>query len=94
MSTPMNVDRGKSICRCGHTGDGPGSAHTATVQDGHGACRKRGCACAKFTWAAWRDTPVPSDPKPDARTDPEGHREWVAAEASRRVRELRAKRTP
>lgn len=38
----------KSLCRCGHTGDGKQSEHVDGAQPGHGACLE--CACEKFTW--------------------------------------------
>ncbi len=38
----------KSICQCGHTGDGPNSEHSDTFQEGHGACNE--CDCVQFTW--------------------------------------------
>lgn len=48
-------DHGKSICLCGHTGDGPGSQHANTLAEGHGPCMVNKCTCLKFTWARWRD---------------------------------------
>ena len=45
-------DRGKSICRCGHTGDGPNSEHDARYAEGHGPCLR--CDCPQFTWARYR----------------------------------------
>lgn len=48
MITP---NQPKSLCRCGHTGDGPGSVHLDILtQPGHGACIYQGCKCRKFTW--------------------------------------------
>ena len=44
----------KSICTCGHTGDGPNSEHGAKVlPNGHGACLVEGCDCRQFTWAGF-----------------------------------------
>jgi len=40
----------KSICRCGHTGDGDNSEHTDVGQPGHGGCRIHGCRCDCFVW--------------------------------------------
>ncbi len=47
----------RSMCTCGHAGDGSGvdkadtfNAHSGVI--GHGACTVSGCACVKFTWAA------------------------------------------
>lgn len=59
-------DKGKSICMCGHTGDGKDSQHgdprvgKAFIPglEGHGACRVRRCPCAKFTWAKFVVPPV------------------------------------
>jgi hypothetical protein len=39
----------KSVCCCGHVGDGPASMHAGII--GHGACTIRGCKCQKFTWS-------------------------------------------
>lgn len=44
---------GKSICSCGHLGDGVNSQHQDTFQAGHGRCRMPGCDCSRFTWVAW-----------------------------------------
>jgi hypothetical protein len=43
----------KSVCTCGHTGDGTGSEHFNEEQhgNGHGACRI--CGCQQFTWRRW-----------------------------------------
>lgn len=41
----------KSVCMCGHDGDGPGSPHGGII--GHGPCYASGCACKKFTWKAY-----------------------------------------
>ncbi len=51
MKTEWNAP--KSICRCGHPGDGPNSDHAARFAEGHGACRVTGCACPQFTWLRW-----------------------------------------
>ena len=40
----------KSICTCGHTGDGPNSQHADRYGIGHGACTVEGCNCKQFTW--------------------------------------------
>lgn len=45
----------KSVCSCGHNGDGPGSQHHDSLQPGHGACRIRGCPCQQFSWAKFTD---------------------------------------
>jgi hypothetical protein len=46
--------RPMSLCRCGHAGDGPGSAHKdLTLEAGHGACTFEGCECPRFTWAGY-----------------------------------------
>ena len=41
----------KSVCRCGHTGDGGNSAHLDTLQKGHGPCTD--CTCKQFTWQSF-----------------------------------------
>ena len=42
----------KSICKCGHTGDGHNSEHASgIINPGHGHCLK--CACEWFSWARW-----------------------------------------
>jgi len=39
----------KSVCICGHTGDGLLSEHEDNLlAKGHGACKE--CDCQKFTW--------------------------------------------
>lgn len=50
--TFLSPARPAGVCHCGHTGDGPGSEHTAgPIAPGHGACTK--CSCTRFTWAGW-----------------------------------------
>ena len=44
----MTWNRPRSVCACGHSGDGPLSEH---LESGHGACKVQGCDCQKFTWA-------------------------------------------
>jgi hypothetical protein len=41
----------KSICACGHAGDGIVSAHEDRISPGHGPCKIPGCKCEQFTWA-------------------------------------------
>lgn len=41
----------RSLCHCGHTGDGPGGDHNARFAPGHGPCTVPGCGCVQFTWA-------------------------------------------
>lgn len=42
-----DVDKGpKSMCKCGHAGDGEHSDHAGAI--GHGKCFC--CNCVKFTW--------------------------------------------
>lgn len=48
----------KSLCTCGHSGDGPDSQHAGVnvggaSAEGHGACKIAGCSCVKFTWFAF-----------------------------------------
>ncbi len=46
----MEYDKAKSVCSCGHLGDGPSSEHGDTFSHGHGPCMVEGCDCHKFTW--------------------------------------------
>ena len=48
MST-LSYKEPKSVCACGHPGDGPDSQHTGV--NGHGACFHAGCKCKQFTWS-------------------------------------------
>lgn len=41
----------KSLCTCGHAGDGARSEHTGF--GGHGACIIGDCACGQFSWSRW-----------------------------------------
>lgn len=51
----------RSLCVCGHTGDGEESQHDASCRDavgivgddGSGRCTIHGCACFRFTWKSW-----------------------------------------
>lgn len=46
----------KSICSCGHTGDGPNSQHADRYAEGHGECKYDllyPCKCHQFTWVKW-----------------------------------------
>ena len=49
----------KSICQCGHTGDGVKSDHEDWMgmpwSAGHGECTAVGCTCRKFSWKKWTD---------------------------------------
>lgn len=54
MSWYLKIGGPKSICRCGHEGDGSRSAHSDTLQPGHGACNVPGCGCERFTWARFK----------------------------------------
>ncbi len=65
----MNDFKGpKSVCTCGHTGDGEGSDHLDFIvvergggikvkfdlpDKGHGCCSK--CTCRQFIWKKWTD---------------------------------------
>lgn len=53
LKLEVEVTHPKSICVCGHTGDGPGSFHAGTI--GHGFCLSVGCKCPKFTWDRFTD---------------------------------------
>lgn len=48
----------KSLCTCGHTGDGCGSQHhdSAVRGDGHGGCKVCGDRCTEFSWRRWTAT--------------------------------------
>lgn len=41
----------KSVCSCGHLGDGAYGSHAGIL--GHGSCVRENCPCSKFTWAGW-----------------------------------------
>ena len=41
----------KSMCTCGHIGDGAKSQHDGI--NGHGRCIEPGCDCIQFTWKFW-----------------------------------------
>lgn len=50
-----NWEGPKSICYCGHNGDGYPSQHSDHTKGyalivGHGPCKVRGCECKRFTW--------------------------------------------
>ncbi len=51
----------KSVCTCGHTGDGANSYHAdRLLVVGHGYCTHREgtgavCKCQKFAWAGWTE---------------------------------------
>jgi hypothetical protein len=45
--------KAKSLCSCGHTGDGEGGDHGDTLAFGHGPCLVPGCSCRHFTWVKW-----------------------------------------
>lgn len=44
----------KSMCTCGHIGDGPFTAHADTeLETGHGKCMIDGCKCKRFKWGEY-----------------------------------------
>ena len=46
--------RPRSVGKCGHLGDGPGSEHTdERFTAGHGECKVSNCGCLQFTWAGF-----------------------------------------
>jgi hypothetical protein len=49
----MIAKQPKSMCKCGHSGDGPESQHDPRYAEGHGPCHVEGCDCEQFTWAGW-----------------------------------------
>lgn len=57
----MGIYKGpKSICKCGHTGDGVDSQHDHIMHEevdewepGHGECNV--CGCERFTWTKFTD---------------------------------------
>jgi len=58
-STVKEYKGPKSICACGHTGNGPDSDHGnpkgewGELAPGHGCCSVPGCTCTQFTWVGW-----------------------------------------
>jgi hypothetical protein len=54
---PLTYDQPKSVCVCGHTGDGKESRHAPTDlgTPGHGKCDEPGCSCEKFRWSEWTE---------------------------------------
>jgi len=59
LKISMNYVGPKSICACGHAGDGRGLADGAASGEavslhagpfGHGSCMHGRCKCKKFTW--------------------------------------------
>lgn len=63
VNKKMTTAGPKSLCRCSHLGDGPGSEHEDTFEAGHGACRL--CKCDKFTWARFVRRPDPREEADD-----------------------------
>ena len=46
----------RSICKCGHTGDGRNSQHDICARvEGAGMCKVKGCDCSRFTWKNFID---------------------------------------
>ena len=47
----------RSLCTCGHSGDGDLSAHTAGFvgSPGHGTCYISNCGCKQFTWSSFTE---------------------------------------
>ncbi len=45
----------RAVCTCEHLGDGSDSEHQDNLEEGHGACRVKGCKCARFVWAGFTD---------------------------------------
>ena len=46
----------KSLCKCGHDGDGSVSDHKDAalgLAKGHGACKVADCPCKRFTWVSY-----------------------------------------
>lgn len=49
----------KSMCQCGHTGDGHDSDHgsdsaiISQLSPGHGRCSVKGCGCKHFSFKAF-----------------------------------------
>ena len=51
-SLEFSQTRPKSVCICGHSGDGADSEHAGgVINAGHGGCLK--CDCKKFSWDRW-----------------------------------------
>jgi hypothetical protein len=57
QSRAYAMTKPKSICQCGHTGDGEGSQHSSSGvwSAGHGACVVPGCSCLRFRWERFRE---------------------------------------
>jgi hypothetical protein len=53
MELGLVSKKAKSICTCGHTGDGDFSQHADLFQAGHGACLVPGCECEQFSWKSF-----------------------------------------
>ncbi len=48
----------RSMCACGHAGDGTGRGHAGEISLhagalGHGSCVFKGCKCVKCTWSEY-----------------------------------------
>jgi len=51
----MKFDGPKSLCQCGHRGDGPVSMHRDLhMGEGKGPCIAKGCRCQQFVWKKFR----------------------------------------
>lgn len=48
-----NSNEPRSVCVCGHTGDGFNSEHEDSIVGGHGSCTVEGCDCQQFTWGGF-----------------------------------------
>lgn len=46
-------DKAKSLCSCGHTGEGTTSDHRDGFAPGYGPCKVKGCSCTKFSWVSF-----------------------------------------
>jgi len=52
ISIAFSATAPKSVCTCGHTGDGARSQHSGF--GGHGSCNfDGGACCGQFSWKGW-----------------------------------------
>jgi hypothetical protein len=75
-----------SVCKCGHTGDGPNSQHNNTTEAGHGMCLVDGCECMGFTWDHFTEKHASKGGKPttaSVKANAEAVKKVLAANAAK-----------